>query len=119
MEKMNSLFKNLFPDLVINFYAISEYNLFTFRIYFDGIEGIDLKMIVTDSNDNNSHINVVLNYSESTNVEQKNQKDYALNHMIEEINKREQAELFSEITEALIEDDIHIKSNFNIEIVIG
>ena len=119
MEKMNELFKNLFPNLEIDFYSITEYNLYTFRVYFDGIEGIDLKMIVTDSNDNNSHINVVLNHTESTNDEQKDQKDYALNHMIEEIQKREQAELFSEIIEALIEDDIQIKSNFNIEIVIG
>ncbi len=122
MKKMNDLFKNLFPNLEIDFYSITEYNLYTFRVYFDGIEGIDLKMIVTDSNDNNSHINVVLNSTENKENNEKEalkDKELALNHMIEEIQKREQAELFSEIIEALIEDDIQIKSNFNIEIVIG
>lgn len=122
MEKMNELFKNLFPNLEIDFYSITEYNLYTFRVYFDGIEGIDLKMIVTDSNDNNSHIKVVLNNTENKENNDKGvkkDKELALNHMIEEIEKRVQAELFSEITEALIEDDIQIKSNFNIEIVIG
>ncbi len=122
MEKMNDLFKNLFPNLEIDFYSITEYNLYTFRVYFDGVEGIDLKMIVTDSKDNNSHINVVLNSTknkENNDKHAKKDKELALNHMIEEIQKREQKVLFSEINEALIEDNIKIKSNFNIEIVIG
>lgn len=122
MEKMNELFKNLFPNLEIDFYSITEYNLYTFRVYFDGVEGINLKMIVTDSKDNNSHINVVLNSTknkENNDKDAKKDKELALNHMIEEIQKREQKVLFSEINEALIEDNIKIKSNFNIEIVIG
>lgn len=122
MEKMNDLFKNLFPNLEIDFYSITEYNLYTFRVYFDGVEGINLKMIVTDSKDNNSHINVVLNSTknkENNDKDAKKDKELALNHMIEEIQKREQKVLFSEINEALIEDNIKIKSNFNIEIVIG
>ncbi len=79
-------------------------------------------MIVTDSKDNNSHINVVLNSTknkENNDKDAKKDKELALNHMIEEIQKREQKVLFSEINEALIEDNIKIKSNFNIEIVIG
>ena len=116
MEKMNKIFKDLFPEVKIEFYTISDANVYTFRVYYDCIPNIDLKMIVTESNDENSHINVVFNKADDSKYEE---KVYALNHMIEEIKKREQTELFSEIKEALIEDNIHIKNNFNIQIVIG
>lgn len=113
---MNKLFKDLFPDLEINFYTLSEYNLYTFRVYYDSIPDIDLKIIVTGSNDENSHIKVALNKTEDL---QSREKVDALKYMQKEIEKRNKTELFSEIKEALIEDDIKFTSNFNIQIVIG